>query len=534
MAVERKVDAIVVGAGHNGLVAAGYLARAGLRVTVLERRSIVGGACVTEAIAPGFRVSRTSYVTSLLLPEVVRDFKMKQRGYRVYVADPGGFYVYPDGRYLLTYADREKRHREFSKFSRGDARAYERFEEDLSRIRPFIDDILRTTPPGFPPRGMGDYWDYLKLARKVRALDRKDLRHLMELMMASPAEYLDRRFESTEIKAMIGANCTVGTSVGVMTPGAAYVILHHAVGGVDGVAGDWGRVHGGMGSITRILAEACREAGVEIRTGAEVDRVLVRNGRAQGVVLGNGDELSSRIVVSNADPKRTFLKMVEPQHLEPDFLEDIRRFKIQGSSIKVNCALSELPNWTCLPGQDPKAPHQIAGFYIVPSMEYIERAFDDMKYGRPSRKPLIDGNIASTSDDSLAPEGKHVMSLFVQYGPYHLKEGTWPEIREQVGDTIIDTIAEYAPNIKNAIIARDVLSPWDLEQEYGLTEGNIFHGEITPDQLFFMRPAPGWANYRCPLKGLYLCGSGAHPGGGVMGGPGLNASREILRDLRGR
>jgi phytoene dehydrogenase-like protein len=289
-----------------------------------------------------------------------------------------------------------------------------------------------------------------------------------------------------------------------------------------------------MGGLTQALAGACRDRGVDIRTEAEVSRVLVKDGRVQGVALANGDEVRAPVIAANTDPKQTFLKMVEPQHLDDEFLEDIRNFKSQGSSIKVNCALGELPDWKCLPGQDPRAPQHRAIFEILHSMEYLEQAFDDLKYGRPSRRPFVEGTIASTFDDSLAPEGKHVLSLFVQYGPYNLKEGTWPEIREKVGDVVIDTLAEYAPNIKSAIIARDVVTPWDLEQEYGLTQGNIFQGEITPDQLFCLRPAMGYADYRTPVKGLYLCGSGAHPGGGVMGGPGRNANREILRDLKRR
>ncbi len=531
MSTNSKADAIVVGGGHNGLITAGYLAKAGLKVTVLERRPIVGGACVTEEIAPGFRVSRTSYACSLLMPEIVRDFRMKEQGFHVYTSDPAGFVPFPDGRYLLTYSDTARFNQQVSKFSARDAGALEEFESDLSRLRPLVEDILRTTPPNFPPSRIKDYWSFLKLARKVKRLDKKDLRFFMELMTASCAEILDKRFESTEIKATLAHQGTIGACVGVMSPGSAYVMLHDSVGGVDGKPGAWGYVRGGMGALTQILARTCRDRGVEIRTEAEVERILVRTGRAQGVVLQNGDELHSRIVVANTDPKRTFLEMIEAQHLDAGFLEDIRNFKIEGSSIKVNCALGELPNWKCLPGQDPKAPQHRAMIEIGPSMEYLEQAFDDMKYGRPSRRPFIEGTIASTVDDSLAPEGKHVLSLFVQYGPYHLKEGSWPEIREEVGDNIIDTLAEYAPNIKSAIIAREVISPWDLEQEFGITGGQIFHGEISQDQLFCLRPAWGWADYRTPVRGLYLCGSGAHPGGGVMGGPGMNASREILRDF---
>lgn len=532
--MSAKVDAIVVGGGHNGLVTAGYLARAGLKVTVLERRPIVGGACVTEEIAPGFRITRTSYVCSLLFPEVVRDFRLKEYGFRVYIPDPTYLMPYPDGRYMLMWEDAERRRQEMAKINKRDAEVYDRIWEEMGRLQPLIEEILRTTPPKFPPASIKDYWAFLRLARKVRSLDKKDLRHMMELMMSSCAEYLGKRLESTEMKGMASISGIIGTCVGPMTPGSAYVLLHHSIGGVDGKAGAWGYVYGGMGTITQALARSVQDLGVEIRTGAEVGRVLVQNGRAQGVVLKNGDELRARLVASNCDPKRTFLGLVEPQHLDPEFLQDIRNFKIQGSSIKVNLALGELPDWKCLPGQDPGAPHQQAMFEIAPSLEYLEEAYDDLKYGRPSRRPFIDGNVPSVVDDSLAPKGKHVMSLFVQYGPYHLKEGTWPEIREKVGDTIVDTLAEYIPNLKNIIVAREVLTPWDLEQEFGLTEGNIFHGEITPDQLFFLRPAPGWADYRSPVRGLYLCGSGAHPGGGVMGGPGMNAAREILRDLRTR
>ncbi len=527
-----RVDAIIVGAGHNGLVTAGYLARAGLKVTVLERRHIVGGTCTTEEIAPGFRISRTSYVSGMLLPEIVRDFRMKEYGFHVHVPDPAGFFPFPDGRYYFAYGDAARRRQQLAKFSSRDVEAYEEFEKDLARLRPFIHEILRTTPPRFPPAGIKDYWAYLKLMRRVQSLGKKDVRHLMEFMTGSCAEYLDRRFESTEIKATLAVNSIIATSVGVMMPGSAYVLLHHVMGEAVGTEMAWGYVRGGMGSIAEILARACRDVGVEIRTGAEVDQVLVQNGRAQGVVLKDGDELRAKIVASCADPKRTFLRMVESRHLDPGFLEDIRKFKMHGCSIKVNCALGELPNWKCLPGQDPQAPHQRAMFQIAPSMEYLEQAFDDLKYGRPSRKPFIDGNIASTMDDSLAPKGKHVLSLYAQYGPYHLKEGTWPEIREKVGDIVIDTLAEYAPNIKSAIIAREVLTPVDFEQEFSLTEGNAYQGEITPDQVFFLRPAPGWADYRSPVQGLYLCGAGAHPGGGVMGASGMNASREILRDLR--
>ena len=528
-----KYDAIIVGGGHNGLVAAGYLARERQKVLVLERRHIVGGACVTEELIPGHRVTRTSYVCSLLMPEIIRDFRMKDYGFQVLVPEPHSIYPQPDGRYMLWYADVAKRAPEIAKFSVKDVKNMERFESELAGLQPFIDEILRTTPPQFPPRGLREMFDFARLGRKMLKLGDRRLRHFLELMTTSCADYLGRRFESDAVQAALALNGMIGTCVGPYSPGSAAVMLHHSIGSsIEGQPGAWGYVKGGMSGIAEALRKAARDFGAEIRTEAEVSRFLVEGGVCRGVVLASGDEIRSRVVASSLDPKRTFLKLLDPKTLDPQFVEDITKFKIQGSSIKMNLALSGLPDWKCIPGQDPKAPHQAAMFEIAPSLEYLERAFDDMKYGMPSRKPLIDGNIASVLDDTLCPRGHHVMSLFVQWGPYHLNQGTWPEIREKVGDNIVDTLEEYIPNIKKIIIGREVLSPWDLEKIFGLTEGNIFHGEMTPEQLFFLRPAPRYANYRTPVRGLYLCGSGAHPGGGVMGAPGRNAAREILKDAR--
>ncbi len=529
---QARHDAIIVGAGHNGLIAAGYLAKARLRVLVLERRPIVGGACVTEELIPGHRVSRTSYVCSLLLPEVIRDFRMRDYGFEVLVPEPHTFFPYPDGRFMLWSAAPGATEREIAKFSKRDAEAFPKFSQELLELQPFVDELLRTTPPMFPPRGLGELFEFAKLGRRMLKLGDERLRHFMELMTASCDDYLSKRFESDAVKAALSVNGLIGTCVGPMTPGSAAVMLHHSIGSVDGQAGAWGYVKGGMGGITQALRRSVRDLGVEIRTESEVARFIVEEGVCRGVALANGDEFRARLVASNLDPRRTFLTLAPSGSLEPDFLESIRNFRMRGSSIKVNCVLSELPNWNAIPGQDPRAPHQQAMFEIAPTVEYLERAYDDLKYGRPSQRPMIDGNIASTLDDSLCPEGRHVLSMFVQYGPYELKEGTWPEIREKVGDTILETLAEYAPNIENAVIAREVITPWDLERIFGLTEGNIFHGEMTPDQLFFLRPASRWANYRTPIRHLYLCGSGAHPGGGVMGAPGRNAAREILRDLK--
>ena len=528
-----RYDAIIVGGGHNGLIAAGYLAKERLKVLVLERRPIVGGACVTEELIPGHRVTRTSYVCSLLLPEVIRDFRMADYGFQVLIPEPHSIYPQPDGRYMLWHADTEKRAREISKFSQKDVANLERFERELADLQPFIDEILRTTPPQFPPRGLREMFDFARLGRRMLKLGEKRIRHFIELMTASCADYLKRRFESDEVMSALAINGMIGTCVGPYSPGSAAVMLHHSIGSsIEGQPGAWGFVRGGMGGLATALLRSVKDLGVEVKTDAEVARFLIEGGTCRGVALKNGDEYRGRIVASNLDPRRTFLGLIEKGVLDDEFTGAIRNFKMEGSSIKMNLALSGLPDWKCIPGQDEKAPHQQAMFEIAPSLEYLERAYDDMKYGAPSRRPLIDGNIASVLDDTLCPKGHHMMSLFVQWGPYHLKQGTWPEIREKVGDNIVDTLEEYIPNIKKIIIGREVISPWDLEQIFGLTEGNIFHGEMTPDQLFFLRPVPRWANYRTPVRGLYMCGSGAHPGGGVMGAPGRNAAREIVKDLR--
>ncbi|HUD71934.1 MAG TPA: NAD(P)/FAD-dependent oxidoreductase [Dongiaceae bacterium] len=528
-----RYDAIIVGGGHNGLVAAGYLAKERLKVLLLERRSIVGGACVTEEIIPGHRVTRTSYVCSLLMPEVIRDFRLRDYGFEVLVPEPHTLYPYPDRRYMLWSADRTQRAREISRFSKHDATAIDRFEDELAELQPFIDEIIRMTPPPFPPRGLREMFAHARFGRRMLRLGEKRIRHFLELMTASCADYLSRRFESEEVRAALAINGMIGTCVGPFSPGSAAVMLHHSIGSsIEGQPGAWGYVRGGMGGIADALLKSVRDLGVEVKTDAEVARLIVENGVCRGVALKNGDTHRARVVGSNLDPRRTFLGLVEKGVLDDGFVQDITNFRVEGSSIKMNLALSGLPDWACLPGQDPKAPHQQAMFEIAPSLEYLERAYDDMKYGRPSARPLIDGNVASVLDDTLCPKGHHVMSLFVQWGPYHLKGATWPEIREKVGDTILDTLEEYVPNIRKIVIGREVLSPYDLEKVFGLTEGNIFHGEMTPDQLFFLRPAPRWAGYRTPVRGLYLCGSGAHPGGGVMGAPGRNAAREMLKDLR--
>ena len=528
-----RYDAIVVGGGHNGLTAAAYLARAGLRALVLERREMVGGAAVTEEVWPGFRINTASYTCSLLRPAVVRDLELVRHGFELLPFDPAIFIPFADGRSICLWADHERTLRDIAKFSAKDARAYEHVEALFLRLARFIVPMLDQPPPDPGSSRPRDLIGMLTLAARARGLARRDLYQLIRIMQISAADFLDEHFESDAIKSALGAFCIIGTYGGPRTPGTAYVLLHHLMGAADTVgAAAWGFVRGGMGMVSEAMAGAAREAGAEIRTGATVERILVRNGRAYGVALSSGEEIQAETVLSNADPKRTFLGLVEERHLDSEFLSDIRNFRIEGTSAKVHLVLSELPRWRAAPRLDGglTCPPLCD---ICPSLEYLERGWDDCKYGRFSRQPFCDMAIPTLLDSSLCPQGYHMASIFVQYAPYHLREGTWEEKREAFGDAVVNTLSEYAPNLKNAILHRQVLTPWDLEQKIGLTEGNIFHGELTLDQLFFLRPVPGWAKYRTPIRNLYLCGSGAHPGGGVMGAPGKLAAQELLKDWHG-
>ncbi len=524
-----RYDAIVVGAGHNGLTAAAYLARGGLRTLVLERRSMVGGASVTEELWPGMKLQTAAYTYSLMRPVVVRELELRRHGLEVIAYDPSLFLPFPDGRYLCLWSQRERTLQEISRFSRKDALAYERVEGLFLRLARFLDPLLDQPPPDPGSRRPRDLLGVLTLAARARGLARRDLYQLIRLLQLSASDFLDEHFESEQVKAALGVFSIIGTYGGPRTPGTAYVLLHHVMGTAESVgASVWGFVRGGMGMVGEAIAAAARERGVEIRTDAEVLRILCRDGRASGVALASGEEIRAPLVLSNADPKRTFLRLVDERDLPEDFLTDIRNFRIEGTSAKVNLVLSELPDWKAVPGTEVGFQHR-GVMDIGPSLEYLERAWDECKYGWYSSRPYCDIAIPSVHDRTLCPEGYHSCSVFVQYAPYHLRESSWEQEREKLGDVVIDTIAEYAPNIRRAIVHRQVLSPWDLEQRFGLTCGNIFHGEITPDQIFFLRPVPGWARYRTPIEGLYLCGAGTHPGGGVMGACGRNAAREVLR-----
>ena len=521
-------DVIVIGAGHNGLVNAAYLARAGRKVLVLERRHVLGGAAVTEEVVPGFKFSVCSYVVSLLRPEIIRELDLPSHGLEILPLD-GTFTPMPNGDYLWRVNDHAKTRREIARHSKVDAEAYDEYGKAMVDMGRFVKPILDLTPPdptSLDPRGL---MDLVALGRRFQALSDDDKYNQIQLMTMSAADFLDQWFETDVLKATMAASGIIGTFLGVRSPGTAYVLLHHYMGEIDGAFRSWGLSRGGTGAISESIAGAARAAGVEIRTRTAVSKIIVKDGAAVGVVLENGDYLTSQVVSSSVDPNLTFLRMVGAEHLPEDFVADVRRYKFRGSSGKVNLALDGLPDFTAKPGA---GPHLRGAISISPSVEYMERAYDDAKYGRYSRRPYIDIVIPSLTDPSVAPPGKHVMSCFVQYAPYHLKEGSWDDHRDAFGDTVIDTIAEHAPNIKNIIRDRQVLTPLDLEREWGLTEGNIFQGELTLEQLFFLRPAPGWAQYRTPIRNLYMCGSATHPGGGIMGAPGRNAAARMVKEMK--
>jgi phytoene dehydrogenase-like protein len=521
-----RYDAIVVGAGHNGLVTACYLARAGLRVLVLERRHLVGGACVTEETFPGFKVSTAAYVNSLFHKAIVRDLKLAGYGYQVLARDPSSFTPFPDGRSLLMGSDADLTRKEIAKFSVRDAERYPRYAAMLERVADVIEPTLAMSPPDLLKPRLRDLRTLFALGRSFRRLG-TGAGEAMEILTGAARPILDRWFESEELKATLATDAIIGAMASPSMPGTAYVLFHHVMGETDGKRGVWGYVRGGMGGLTQALASAAREMGVQIRCEAEVARVLVRDGAAVGVALAGGDEYHAPIVASNADARVTFLRLLAPRTLPEDFVAAVERISYESASLKINVALAELPDFRALPGVAAGPQHR-GTIHICPDQDYIERAFDDAKYGRPSTRPVLECTIPSVVDPTVAPPGRHLMSMFVQYAPYALREGSWDERRDAFADRCFDLLDEYAPNFKRSVLARQVLTPIDLERVFNLTGGNIFQSAMTPSQLFALRPVPGYARYRTPIRGLYLCGAAAHPGGGVMGTPGLNAAREIL------
>ena len=534
----RRYDAVIIGGGHNGLISAAYLARAGRRTLVLERRHVLGGAAVTEEIVPGFRFSVASYVVSLLRPEVIRELRLPEHGLDILPLDgtftplPTGAGPATGGDYLWRVNDHGRTVRELRRWSRSDAEAYEEYGQLMVEMARFIKPILGIVP-GDPtdldPRPM---LPLAGLARSFGRLTERQQAVFVQIMTMSAADFLDQWFDTDPLKATMSASGIIGTYQGIRSPGTAYVLLHHYMGEIDGAFRAWGIPKGGTGGVSYAIARAAQSLGAEIRTEAPVARIRTKDGRAIGVVLEDGEEIDATVVLSSADAKVTFLDLLEPGTLDPSFEAEVRRFKFRGSSGKVNLAVDRLPDFTCLPGE---GEHLRGAISFSPSMDDMERAYDDAKYGRWSRKPYIDMIIPTLVDPGMAPPGKHVISCFVQYAPYRLDPslGTWDDNREAFGDTVIDRIAEFAPNIRNIIVGRQVLTPLDIERTMGLTEGNIFQGELSLEQLFFNRPVPGYARFRTPIRDLWLSGSSTHPGGGLMGANGRLAALEVLK-ARGR
>jgi len=525
----QKYDALIVGGGHNGLVTACYLQRAGLNVLVVEKNGWVGGAATSRELTPGFLYSNCSYVCSLFRPEIMRDLELPRHGLQV-ISYEGGAVFTRDGDYLASYRDHDSHRREFARYSKRDAEAYERYARDVTRQCHFIQPLLMRTAPdpfGFRPR---DISELLYLARKFGKFSPHEMAETLRFWTMSISDFLDEYFETDVIKAYLALSGIIGTALGPMSPGTAYVLLHHYMGEVDGSVGAWGYARGGMGAVTQALSRSFLASGGTIRTDAEVAKILTRGGRATGVVLANGDELRAGLVVSNADVKRTFLKLVDEDALPGDFVHRVKHFKMRGSSGKVNIALDSLPefpalgeNSTCMRGD----------MHFTDSVERMERAYDDWKAGRWSQDPFLDMMIPTLLDPTMTSPGKHFMSCFVQYCPPKVEGRDWTDAdRDAFAETVIGQISDYSPGFRDRIVHMEVRTPCEIEAEVGLTEGNIFQGELTFDQLLFNRPVPGYAQYRSPISGLYMCGSSTHPGGGVMGAPGRNAAAEILRDLK--
>lgn len=529
--VKTIYDAIIVGGGHNGLTAAAYLARAGLSTLVLERREILGGCCVTEEIAPGCRASTTSYIASMLRPEVISELRLADHGLRMVPCDPAIQVPFPDGQVVPWWAERERAKTEFAKISKKDAERFVEVDEQLKKLARYLQPFFMEPPPEIDASSISGWGELFRVGRRFRGISNAEVAQLISFLTGSLGEFLDHNYESEKIKTMFLANNVYGKHGGPYQPGTAIGLLFHLLsGGEHELQGFYGHVMGGMGSITQAMAAAGKQLGVEMRTSAPVARIDVREGRTASVVLEDGTEIRGRMILSNCDPKRTFLRMIAAGELPEEFLFAIRRIKMDGPCAKVNFVLNEEPRFT---GTSPEATPLERTFYtLVPSLKFAERCYDIAKFGEIPEELWVDCVVSSNADKSLAPPGKHILTCFVQYVPYKLREGSWDEKRELLGDRVVKKIAEYAPNVPNAIEARQVLTPLDLERTYGLTEGNIFHGDLRLEQLFFMRPVAGWSQYRTPIRGLYLCGAGAHPGGGVTGAPGRNCALQALRDWK--
>jgi phytoene dehydrogenase-like protein len=521
-------DIIIVGGGHNGLVTAFYLAKAGFKALVLERRSQVGGAAVTDEFHPGFRCSTLAHSAGPIRPDIVRDMQLEKHGLRFMTPETCVTALSPDGRALSLYRDENKSAQAIAAFSQKDATKYPEFENSLAKISKVIAEVLATTPPDIDHPSGGDLWSMLQTGRALRNLGKRDMYRVLRWGPMAVADLVAEYFETELLRAVIAARGIFGTFLGPWSAGSSLQLLIRAAGDSH-PAGSAFFAAGGMGSLTQAMASAAKAAGVEIRTSAEVIEIRVKDGAATGVLLGTGEEISAKAVISNADPKRTLLKLTDPTHLSPDFVQKLQHYRGNGTVAKVNLALSALPNFTALKNGDDTA---LKGrIHIGHEIDYLERAFDASKYGNFSPHPYLEATIPSLSDPTLAPEGKHVMSIYMQYAPYKLK-GDWEDQRKSLGQTVVQTLAQYAPNLPELILTHQIITPLDLEEVYGLTGGQIFHGDLALDQFFTMRPLLDWARYRTPIDNLYLCGSGTHPGAGLTGGSGANAAREILKQLK--
>ncbi|HYO32830.1 MAG TPA: NAD(P)/FAD-dependent oxidoreductase [Nocardioidaceae bacterium] len=528
MATSREYDAIVIGGGHNGLVNGAYLAKAGLKTLILERRHLVGGAAITEELVPGFHFTTFSYALSLLRPDIIHELDLVKHGFMP-ILMPSSFAPKEDGDYLLLGPDHDVNVQEIRRHSRHDADSYERYEHDMSRVCQVVKPLFDKAPPDVFSKAPEDFEAVADLASHLRGVEPKVMHDLVRLLTGSAADFLDDYFESDILKGYLASSGIIGTRVGPMSQGSGLVLLYHSMGEHDGEFGAWAFHKGGNGGFTQVLARAAQAYGAEIRLESPVDTVITKNGKAVGVALSDGTELSADVVVSALDPRRTFLELVEPRELPSELVETIDRFRFQGTSAKVNFALDGLPRFAALGDRSD----QYGGFINMgPSLEYLERAFDDGKYGWYSKRPYIDGAIQSVVDPDMAPPGKHVMSCFVQYAPYHLKGSDWDTERERFGDTVQATVESFFPGFGDLVLHREIVTPLDIERVVGLSEGNIFAGEFFAPQMYFFRPAPGWSSYRTPLDGYYQCGSGTHPGGCVIGAPGKLASQRILSDLK--
>jgi phytoene dehydrogenase-like protein len=523
-------DVVIIGGGHNGLVTAFYLAKAGYKPLVLERRPQPGGAAITEEFYPGFRCSILAHAAGPLRPDVVRDMQLVKHGLKLITPEVGVVALSPDGRALTLYNDVKKSVQEIGKFSQKDAVKYPELQASLAKVGKVLGDVLSLAPPNIDHPSRGDLWGILQTGRSIRNLGKKDMYRLLRWGPMAVADLVAEYFETELLRATIAARGIFGTFLGPWSAGTSLVLLIRGAGDAH-PAGSACFAQGGMGAIAEAMASAATRAGVEIRSNAEVIEIRVKDGAATSVVLSTGEEISAKAIISNADPKRTLLKLVDPIHLSPDFVMKLQHYRMPGTVAKVNLALSGLPEFTALSGASDDSA--LSGrIHIGPEIDYLERAFDESKYGNFSKQPYLEIAIPSVTDPSLAPAGKHVMSIYVQYAPYKLKGSDWDSQRVALGDTVVKTLAQYAPKLPELILTHQIITPQDLEDTYGLTGGHIFHGDLALDQFFTMRPLLDWARYRTPIQNLYLCGSGTHPGAGLTGGSGANAAREILKDLK--